>query len=138
MYLIDTNVISEQRKQHLANAGVRTFFAELQQQPGQAYISAISVGEIRRGIDLCAWRGDIQQSTELERWLQKLLQNFSQHILAFDVHCAQVWGRMRVPHPEAVLDKQIAATALVYNLIVVTRNERDFANTGVRLLNPFR
>lgn len=138
MYLIDTNVICEQRRQHLANAGVRTFFAELQQQPGQAYISAITAGEIRRGIDLCAWRGDTQQSAQLERWLQQLLQNFSQHILAFDVHSAQGWGRMRVPHPEPVLDKQIAATALVYKLIVVTRNERDFAGTGVRVLNPFR
>jgi predicted nucleic acid-binding protein len=137
MYLIDTNVISEQRRQHLANAGVRAFFAELQQQHGRAYISVISVGEIRRGIDLCTWRGDGQQSALLEQWLQQLLLHFSHHILAFDQQCAQVWGRLRVPNPDAVIDKQIAATALVYNLTVVTRNTRDSAGTGVRLLNPF-
>lgn len=137
MYLIDTNVISEQRKLHLANPGVRAFFAELLEQPGQAYISVITVGEIRRGIDLCTWRGDWQQSALLEQWLQQLLLHFSHHILAFDQHCAQVWGRLRVPNPNAAIDKQIAATALVYNLTVVTRNTRDFDGTGVRILNPF-
>ncbi len=137
MYLIDTNVISEQRKQHLANPGVRAFFADVQQQASRAYISVITIGEIRRGIDVCAWRGDKQQSAQLERWLDHLLQHFSHHILAFDTHCAQVWGRMRVPNPDCALDKQIAATALVYDLTVVTRNTRDFAGTGARVLNPF-
>jgi hypothetical protein len=46
-------------------------------------------------------------------------------------------GKLRSPHPENALDKQIAATALIYDLIVVTRNYKDFSKTGVRLLNPF-
>jgi predicted nucleic acid-binding protein len=50
---------------------------------------------------------------------------------------AQVWGRLRVPHPENALDKQIAATALIHDLILVTRNTDDFDCTGARLLNPF-
>jgi hypothetical protein len=50
---------------------------------------------------------------------------------------AQVWGRLRVPHPENPLDKQIAATALVCDLTVVTRNTAHFAPSGARVLNPF-
>jgi len=50
---------------------------------------------------------------------------------------AQLWGRLRVPHPENALDKQIAATALIYDLAVVTRNQKDFVKTGVRVYNPF-
>ena len=42
-----------------------------------------------------------------------------------------------MPHPENALDKQIAATALIYDLTVVTRNDKDFSKTGVQLLNPF-
>jgi predicted nucleic acid-binding protein len=137
MYLIDTNVISEQRKRHLANPGVQAFFTGLQHESARSYISVISVGEIRRGIALCAWRGDRHQSEMLEQWLRSLVERFSHHILPFDHHCAEVWGRLRVPEPDAVIDKQIAATALVYDLTVVTRNTRDFTGTGVRLLNPF-
>jgi predicted nucleic acid-binding protein len=48
-----------------------------------------------------------------------------------------LWGRLRVPHPENVLDKQIAATALISDLTLVTRNTDDFTFTGVKLLNPF-
>lgn len=50
---------------------------------------------------------------------------------------AQVWGKLRVPYPENPLDKQIAATALIHDLIVVTRNVFQFDSTRVRLLNPF-
>jgi len=57
--------------------------------------------------------------------------------LDFDNNIAQLWGRLRVPHSENVLDKQIAATALIHDLTVVTRNHKDFTKTGVRTLNPF-
>ena len=57
--------------------------------------------------------------------------------LPFDADAAQVWGRLRVPHPEHELDKQIAAIALIHDLTVVTRNCADFEGTGVKVLNPF-
>lgn len=70
-------------------------------------------------------------------WLDQLLVEYREDVLDIDVDITQLWGRLRVPHPENALDKLIAATALIYDLTVVTRNHRDFAKTGVRLLNPF-
>jgi predicted nucleic acid-binding protein len=57
--------------------------------------------------------------------------------LPFDEEIAHVWGRLRVPNPENALDKQIAATALIHDLAVVTRNTAHYTSTGVRLRNPF-
>jgi Predicted nucleic acid-binding protein, contains PIN domain len=65
------------------------------------------------------------------------LPDYSESILEFDTLTAQVWGRLRVHNLENPLDKQIAATALVYGLIVVTRNTADFSGTGLEVLNPF-
>lgn len=137
MYLLDTNVVSELRKGQRANPGVRQFIHQLEQEQVQAYLSVITVGELRRGVDLVHARGDYEQAGLLERWLEQVLQGYADNILAFGAEEARVWGRLRVPHPENALDKQIAATALVYDLVVVTRNLRDFEGTGARLLNPF-
>ncbi len=137
MYLIDTNVISEIRKKTKANNGVSRFFRQLRAGDGQAYLSSITVGELRRGVELIRHRGDIPQAELLARWLTSLLESYADRILALDAHAAQVWGALRVPHPEHELDKQIAAIALVNDLTVVTRNTPHFESTGVRLLNPF-
>ena len=137
MYLIDTNVISEIRKGKKANSGVRSFFDELEINKSVAYISVITIGELRRGIDLIYHRGDQKQGEMLERWLEKIRQEYSHNILAVDPEVALLWGKMRVPNPQHALDKLIAATALINGLTVVTRNTKDFQHTGVQLLNPF-
>ena len=66
-----------------------------------------------------------------------VLRDYQGQILSLDAEAAQVWGRLRVPHPENALDKQIAATALVFDLAVVTRNVNDFLATGTRIVNHF-
>lgn len=137
MYLIDTNVISEARKGRTADAGVQAFLRQSAAQGARLWLSAVTMGELRRGVDLIHHRGDHAQARRLESWLAGLIEEYSEAILPFDSDAAQIWGRMRVPHPENALDKQIAATALVHDLTVVTRNTCDFAATGVRLLNPF-
>lgn len=137
MYLIDTNVISEARKQTRANSGVLAFFDEVATADHAIYLSTITIGELRRGVELIRNRGDLDQAVMLENWLIEILTLFSQRILAFDTEAAQVWGRLRVPDLAHALDKQIAAIALVNDLIVVTRNVADFAGTGVRVENPF-
>lgn len=86
----------------------------------------MTVGELRRSVKIIRHRGDNQQAQLLENWLEQLLSDYSKSILEFDTHTAQGWGRFRVPNPENPLDKQIAATALVYGLVVVARNTADF------------
>jgi len=137
MYLVDTNVISEQRKKAKANSGVKRFFRQAVGEDTPFYISVITVGELRRGVEMIRNRGDKSQADLLETWLLKLLEQHADHILDFTVEEAQVWGRLRVPHYENALDKQIAATALVYGLTLVTRDVDDFTGTGVQLINPF-
>ena len=138
MYLVDTNVISEIRKKSKANSGVRAFFSRAAQQKTRLYISVITVGELRRGVEMIRYRGDTRQADKLEKWLVTLINEYSENILDFTEAEAQVWGRLRVPNYENALDKQIAATALTNGLTVVSRNIDDFTGTGVKLINPFK
>lgn len=137
MYLLDTNVVSELRKKSKMNAGVRAFFKQVARDNSDLYLSVVTVGELRRGVELIRNRGDDEQATQLETWLSKLLNEYEQSILPFGLKEAQVWGKLRAPRHENALDKQIAATALIYGFTVVTRNVKDFSETGVNLLNPF-
>ena len=137
MYLLDTNIISELRKRDRANPGITRFFHRIAEQEIITYLSVITIGELRRGVDIIRYRGDVTQAKSLETWLQIILDRYAENILDFGREEAQIWGRLRVPHPENALDKQIAATALVYDLTLVTRNVKDFVATGVTLLNPF-
>lgn len=137
MYLIDTDVISETRKADKANAGVQEFFRNATRDDVDLYLSVITIGELRRGLEAIRHRGDKAQADRLERWLMRVTADYSEAVLGFDEEIAHIWGRLRVPHPENPLDKQIAAIALIYDLTVVTRNGEHYKSTGVRVLNPF-
>ncbi len=137
MYLIDTNVVSEIRKKARANKGVRAFFRRATKEGIDLYLSVVTVGELRRGVEMLRHRGDTAQAAALDAWLTTLLDEFAQNILHIDEDTGQLWGRLRVPRPEHALDKLIAATGLIHDLTVVTRNVDDFSPTGVRVLNPF-
>ncbi len=134
MYLIDTNVISEVRKKRNADKGVKQFFKTVRDP---VYLSVVTIGELRRGVEIIRYRGDKRQANLLEKWLDGVIENYGNNILEFALDEAIVWGRLRVPHHEHSLDKQIAATALTHGFTVVTRNDRDFVATGVNVLNPF-
>ena len=137
MFLVDTDVISEARKGDYANPGVREFFEHTSRNNAALFLSAITIGELRQGVEIIKHRGDSAQSARLERWLDRLTVDYADAILPFDQETAQVWGRLRVPHPENPLDKQIAATALIHDLTVVTRNTDHYEPTGVTIVNPF-
>lgn len=138
MYLLDTNVISEARKGRRADAGVSAFLRETVASGSPVFLSAITVGEIRRGVELVRHRGDRRQARRLEAWLNGVLEDHADCILPVDADVAQLWGRLCTPSPQNALDKLIAATALLYDLALVSRNSRHFAGMGLRLLNPFR
>jgi len=137
VFLIDTNVISEVRKRERADPGVAAFFRDIASNQEAVFLSAVTVGELRRGAEIIRHRGDRPQAQQLEAWLEELLREYHDRVLSFDADAAQVWGRLRAPNPQHVIDKQIAAIALINDLTVVTRNVGDFANTGVKLRNPF-
>ena len=137
MYLVDTDVISNARKRTRANPGVRRLFRDAAAGGIPLFLSAVTIGELRQGVEAVRHRGDVTQATRLSRWLGTITHDYADTILPFDEEIAQVWGRLRVPHAENPLDKQIAATALIYGLTVVTRNVPHYEPTGVAVLNPF-
>jgi predicted nucleic acid-binding protein len=138
VYLVDTDVISEIRKGDRANPGVRAFFAEAIGSGIPLYLSVVTIGELRKGVERIRHRGDAMQAKQLERWLRQVSVTYAECILRIDEDIAHVWGRLCVPHAENPLDKQIAATALIHDLAVVTRNTAHFTPTGVRVHNPFQ
>lgn len=135
VFLVDTNVISEARKGRKANAGVQAFWQSA--DPADLYISVQTIGEIRRGLENIRQRGDASQARKLEAWLDDVVTHYVDRIIAFDLDCAQVWGKLMSPNAQHSIDKQIASIALIHDLTVVTRNVDDFKGLGVRLVNPF-
>ena len=137
MYLIDTDVISELRKRERADRRVLQFFARFTPESDRCFVSVISIGEIRHGVERIRHRGDVAQAGRLESWLAEIATDFDDRILPIDREVAELWGRFRVSDASNSSDKLIAATALVNGLTVATRNVRHFERTGVPLLNPF-
>jgi toxin FitB len=137
VYLIDTNVISEARKGDRANRGVVAFLKELAHSGDLVFLASVTIGELRRGVELIRRRGDANLAERLEAWLESVVEQFGERILSLGADAAQVWGRLRVPNPDHALDKQIAAIALVNDLTLATRNVADFQGLGVRLRSPF-
>ena len=92
VFLVDTNVVSEARKGAKADPGVRFFWKSA--DPADIYISVLTIGEIRCGLEIIRKRGDAMQASKLEAWLDMIVENYSDRILDFDLDCAQVWGKL--------------------------------------------
>lgn len=137
MYLLDTNVISELRKAKSAKAD-KNVIAWANSIPGiHLYISVITVLELETGV-LQIERCDPAHGSILRLWLDThVMPAFSERIISIDTIIAQACAKLHVPNQQPDRDSLIAATALVHDLIVVTRNTRDFTSTGVKILNPW-
>ena len=137
MYLLDTNVISEPRKARAGKADPKVVaWAERVPTPS-LFLSVITLLELETGL-LLIERRDPLQGAILRRWLEtQVLLAFSERILAVDTAVARRCARLHVPDPRSDRDALIAATALVHDLTVVTRNIADFESTGVRIINPW-
>ena len=135
MFLLDTNVISELRKADKANPHVVDWAKKI--TPSKMFVSVISIMELRMGI-LSLARKDTRQADVLSRWLDTLvLPTFSGRILSVDLAVANQCAALHVPDPRSDRDALIAATAIVHGFTVVTRNTKDFRETGVSLINPW-
>ena len=132
-YLLDTCVLSELRKP-TGNRGVTIWMAGI--RPDEAFLSVLTVGEIRQGIELHRAK-DAKAAGALERWLLGLEAHYADRILPITAEIADRWGRLSLTQPLPVSDGLIAATGLEHKLTVVTRNIADFERSGVNTLNPF-
>lgn len=132
MYLLDTNVISELRRNR-PHGAVLAWVGGVEDR--ELHISAVSVGEIQAGIELTRDR-DPAKAAEIEGWLEQVAASWN--VLPMDARTFRRWAQLAHRRPQQLMeDAMIAATAAVHDLTLVTRNTRDFTEMGVRLLNPF-
>lgn len=133
-YLIDTNVLSELRRKN-PNPGVVSWFT--QRPAATLYLSVLTLGEIRKGIE---GLGDDERRMALLDWLETDLPAFfAGRILPVDAPVADRWGRLvaAAGRPLPAIDSLLAATALAHDLVLVTRNSRDFSGLPLQLINPW-
>jgi predicted nucleic acid-binding protein len=132
-YLLDTNVLSELRRPD-PNRGVMRWYEAT--TDAAMHLSVMTIGEFRKGLARLR-RKDAERAAALALWLDHLLVPYESRVLQITPEIANVWGELNDPEPLPIIDGFIAATAIVHDMVLVTRNVKDFRRTGVRLLNPF-
>jgi predicted nucleic acid-binding protein len=135
-YLLDTNILSETVRPQ-PDKNVQKWLTEAPTE--SLYISVLTLGEIRRGVEKIASR---KKKGLLLLWLEKELPDwFGENILPISLEVAERWGFLTAnlppQHTLNAIDTLLAATALSHNCIMVTRNTKDFAVPGLEVLNPF-
>ena len=132
MYLLDTNVVSELRKQR-PHAAVVAWLESIDE--AQLFLSAVTLGEIQAGIEMTREQDQIK-AAEIEAWLEQVAVAYN--VLPMDAAVFRAWARLMHRKSDTLYeDAMIAATAKLNGLIVVTRNVADFHALGVDVLNPF-
>jgi predicted nucleic acid-binding protein len=132
-YLIDTSVVSEIHKRR-PDRSVLDWLTET--LPYERHLSVLTLGELRRWVQ-GRRRSDEVAAVALEQWVGELVVSYGRRIVPITSQIADRWGHLGVPKPVAVVDGLLAATALVHDWTLVTRNTADVERTGVRTLNPF-
>lgn len=131
MYLVDTNIVSEARRGSAQATGwLRSV------NPASVHLSTLTLGEIMRGIAL-KQKSDPKAAGHLTEWLRKLRHDHADRILAVTDQISVEWGRIAAIRPRGDIDGLIAATAIVHDLILVTRNVADFEDTGATVIKPW-
>jgi toxin FitB len=132
-FLIDTNVISEPRRPK-PDRNVLDWFNRTDQ--ADVFISVLTLGELARGSAKAAQR-DATAGLHLQRWIDEVNADFVDRIIDVDRNIATLWGKLISSRTMPVVDSLLAATAIVREMTLVTRNVRDIADTGVTILNPW-
>lgn len=137
MYLLDTNIVSELRKAATRKAEPKVLAWANGVSTAVLFLSTVTVLELEIGV-LLVERRDPTQGSALRSWLDtRVLPAFTDRILPVDTAVARRCAKLHVPDRRSDRDALIAATALVHQLTIVTRNVEDFAPTGAKLLNPW-
>jgi toxin FitB len=137
-FLLDTNMVSEWTKPR-PDAGVVAWLAEADED--RVFVSVITLAELRHGIERMP---DGARRTRLDIWLtEQVPLRFDRRILPVDEATANAWGRVMargqgIGRPVGAMDGFIAATAVLHDLALVTRNVADFEGLGIRVVNPWR
>jgi toxin FitB len=132
VYLLDTNVVSELRRVR-PHGAVVAWLGPLPDE--QLHLSAVTLGELQAGVEITRER-DPERAAAIEAWIEQVGQTWN--VLPMDGRAFRMWARLMHHRSDDVIeDAMIAATALVHNLVVVTRNVRDFEPLGVPTLDPF-
>lgn len=136
-FILDTNVISELRKNRHNRIDENVALWAKSVNPEALYISVMTVYEIEIGI-LKLERKDKLQGRMIRKWFDdQVISIFSGRILPVDTEISLRCASISVPNPRPFRDGLIAATALVHNMILVTRNIADFKRIGLQLVNPW-
>jgi len=134
-YLFDTNILSETWKPK-ANQGVIEFLRSA--EPTSAFISVLTMGELRKGIAAKKLRDpDPNAAARLAAWVDGLELSFADRILGIDAATAKMWGEWSGERTRPVVDTLLAATAVLNDLTLVTRNIRDVKGIPVKQHNPW-
>ena len=132
LYLLDTNVVSELRKQR-PHGGVVAWLESLEE--AQLFLSVVTLAEIQAGIEM-TWEQDAEKAKEIETWLELVAESYN--VLPMDAATFRAWARLMHRRSDTLYeDAMIAATAQVHGLTVATRNVADFATLGAKVFNPF-
>jgi hypothetical protein len=132
-YLLDTNVLSETRRKH-PDTNVVSFLAST--PSANLFVSALTIGELRRGVERKR-ATDARAASALDAWLTGLQSGYSDRVLPVSSDVADRWGRLASDRRRPAIDTLLAATALVHDLVLVTRNGKDVEGTGAETLNPW-
>lgn len=132
MYLLDTNIISELRRQK-PHGAVVSWLQGIEDK--DLFISVVTIGEIQAGIEITREQ-DMEKAHQIEQWLNLVSDTYN--IISMDAAIFRIWAKLMHKTSDTLYeDAMIAATAKVNNLIVVTRNIADFRSFNVKLFNPF-
>ncbi len=133
-YLLDTNVVSETRRIR-ADERVVAFLTSV--DAAKLFISVLTLGELRRGVEIKR-RGDPDAATRIGAWVDGIESTFADRILPIDTPVARLWGELSADRKHPVVDTLIAATALAWDLTLVTRNVGDLAGINISIIDPWQ